>query len=68
MSALSYRDRWVQPGWEVAFVPIPVAGQTHSPHLQDDALLQQALLLGCHDEVMRIILVVDNVLQINPWL
>ena len=51
----------------MAFVPIPVVGQTHSPHLQDDTLLQQALLLGCHDEVVRIILVVDDVLQINPW-
>ena len=67
MSALSYRDRWVQPGWEVAFVPILVVGQTHLPHLQDDTLLQQALLLGCHDQVVRIILVVDDVLQINPW-
>ena len=36
-------------------------------HLFNDPLLQQALLLGSHDEVVGGVFVVDNVLQINTW-
>lgn len=34
-------------------------------HMNDDTLVQQALLLRCHDEVVRFVFVVNNVLQIN---
>lgn len=39
------------------------------PHLQDDPLLEQALLLGRHDEVVSVVLVVDDVFQVDtcPW-
>lgn len=37
------------------------------PHLTQHPQPQQALLLGCHHEVVSVILVVDNVLQINAW-
>lgn len=33
--------------------------------MNDDTLVQQALLLRCHDEVVRVVFVVNNVLQIN---
>lgn len=35
-------------------------------YINDDSFVQQALLLGCHDKVVRRVLVVDNVLEINP--
>ena len=34
-------------------------------HLNDDALCQQTLLLGSHDEVVRLVLVVHDVLQLD---
>lgn len=36
-------------------------------HVQNNTLLQQTLLLGSHHKVVRVILIVDNVFQINPW-
>lgn len=36
-------------------------------HVQNDTLLQQTLLLGSHHKVVRVIFIVDNVFQINPW-
>lgn len=36
-------------------------------HMQNDSLLQQALFLGSHDKVVRVILVVDNVFQVNSY-
>lgn len=35
-------------------------------YVNDDAFVQQALLLGCHDKVVGRVLVVNNVLEINP--
>lgn len=35
-------------------------------YINDDAFVQQALLLGCHDKVVSTVLVVNNVLEINP--
>lgn len=35
-------------------------------YINDDSFVQQALLLGCHDKVVCTVLVVDNVLEINP--
>lgn len=35
-------------------------------YINDDAFVQQALLLGCHDKVVGTVLVVNNVLEINP--
>lgn len=37
------------------------------PHLEDDALLDQALLLGRHDKIVSVILVVNNVFQVDAW-
>lgn len=34
-------------------------------HRDDDALVEQTVLLGRHDKVMRVVLVVDDVLQVN---
>lgn len=34
-------------------------------HMQNDSLLQQALFFGSHHEVMRVVLVVDDVFQVN---
>lgn len=36
-------------------------------HLEDDSLLEQALLLGRHDEIVSVVLVVHDVFQVNPW-
>lgn len=36
-------------------------------YINDDAFVQQALLLGRHDKVVGTVLVVNNVLEINPW-
>lgn len=36
-------------------------------YLAQHSQLQQTLLLGCHHKVVRIILVVHDVLQINAW-
>lgn len=36
-------------------------------HVQNDTLLQQTLLLGSHHKVVRVILIVDDVFQIDPW-
>lgn len=34
-------------------------------HIQNDSFLQQALFFGSHHKVMRVILVVDDVFQVN---
>ena len=34
-------------------------------HMQNDSFLQQALFFGSHHKVVRVILVVDNVFQVN---
>ncbi len=38
---------------------------TCSAYINDDSLVQQALFLGSHDKVMRVVPVVHNVLQID---
>ena len=35
--------------------------------MYDHSLLQQTVLLGRHDEVVRVVLIVDDILQVNPW-
>jgi hypothetical protein len=40
--------------------------QPTGTYIKDDALVQQALLLGCHDKVVGTVLIVNNVLEINP--
>lgn len=37
------------------------------PHLEDDPLLEQALLLGRHDKIVSVVLVVDDVFQVDAW-
>ena len=34
-------------------------------YVQYHPFVQQALLLGCHNEIVRVVLVVDDVLQVN---
>ena len=34
-------------------------------HIEQHALVEQAVLLGGHDEVVRVVLVVDDVLQVD---
>jgi hypothetical protein len=34
-------------------------------HRDDDALVKQTVLLGRHDKVVRVVLVVDDVLEVN---
>lgn len=36
-------------------------------HIQNDSFLQQALFFGSHHKVVRVILVVDNVFQVNTY-
>lgn len=36
-------------------------------HVQNNTLLQQTLLLCSHHKVVRVIFIIDNVFQINPW-
>lgn len=50
----------------ILLLPDPRAGSC-PPYLEDDPLLEQALLLSCHDKVVSVILVVDNVFQVNAW-
>lgn len=40
--------------------------QPTGTYVKDDTFVQQALLLGCHDKVVGTVLVVNNVLEINP--
>lgn len=35
-------------------------------YLDDDSFVEQRLLLGRHDEVMRLVFVIDDILQIDP--
>lgn len=35
-------------------------------YIDDDPFVQQALLLGSHDKIVGAVLVVNNVLKINP--
>lgn len=43
----------------------PMALKRHT-HMNDDALVEQTLLLSCHDKVVCVVFVVDDVLQIDP--
>lgn len=36
-------------------------------HVYDDPFVQQALLLCRHDKIVRVVFVVNNVLQVNSW-
>lgn len=38
---------------------------TYSAYINDDSFIQQALFLGGHDKVMRVVPVVHNVFQVN---
>lgn len=40
--------------------------QPRDTYVNDDTFVEQALLLGSHDEIVGAVLVVNNVLQINP--
>lgn len=37
----------------------------HERYLQNDTFVQQTLFLGSHDKVVRIVFVVDDVLQVD---
>lgn len=52
--------RWWDP-------PVVDQGSTAGTHLKDDAFLQKVLLLRRHHKVVRIIFVVDDVLQVDSW-
>lgn len=71
MSRWSYRlDRgkkgWGQPYPRVDWVPPSLLLPGARSYLEQHPEPQQALLLGCHHKVVSIILVVHDVLQINP--
>lgn len=40
--------------------------QPRGTHIDDDTFVEQALLLGSHDKIVGTVLVVNNVLKINP--
>lgn len=39
--------------------------KSYAAYINDDSFVQQALFLGSHDKVMRVVPVVHNVLQVN---
>lgn len=54
-----------------AQVPKGKTGWIHSQeirdtYINDDTFVKQALLLGSHDKIVGAVLIVNNVLKINP--
>lgn len=43
------------------------AEQPRGTYVNDDTFVEQALLLGGHDEVVGAVLVVHDVLEVDPW-